>query len=296
MDMEGIGDSQGALVIQANDGMATVVYSNQDHVPNTTADCNNNTNIGWGAVSTTNGDDWTDHSTVFHSTTFAWCTVTDGSAPPGNPKIIKGRREFDFIIAPDGNSYVAVNDASDSIRLFMSTTRGVKVPNMGAPNDSPWREFCPSNTSNWTDPGTHCGHGWFPAEDTGLTPAEVFRPTLSADGDGGVALMWYQTVQLISAGPPNFGVETQQEFASLPRLFNSSYQMGGGGPTTIENGFDPNPSGAFNLHTALGFYNTMPASRRPTASCAGSSSDDIQPYWSFVNATPKQVIDTISTP
>jgi hypothetical protein len=295
MDVEGFGDGQGALVIQASDGMATVVYSNQDNVPATTASCNSNTSIGWGAVSTTNGDDWTDHSTIFHSTAFAWCTLTDSLG--ANPKVIKGRREFDFVIAPDGNSYVAVNDEANSIRLFMSTTRGVKVPNLGAPNDSPWREFCPTNTSNWTDPGTHCGSGWFPSEDSGLTPVEVFRPTLSADGNSAVALMWYQHVDAPGPGGTVVKVETEQEFANLPRLFNGSYQMAGGGPTTIEAAFDPNPSGtSFDLHTALGLYNTMPASRVPTASCAGSTSNDIQPYWSFVDGTPQRIIDTIATP
>jgi hypothetical protein len=292
MAPEALGDSQGALIIQANDGMATVVYSNQDHVPSTTADCGSDTSIGWGAVSTTNGDDWTDHSEVFHTSNFAWCTVTDGSAFPGNPKVIKGRREFDFIIAPDGNSYVAINDAKDSIRLFMSTTRGVKVNGMGAPNDSPWREFCPNNASNWTDPGIHpCGTGWFPGE--GGTTEEVFRPTLSADGNSGVALMWYQTVQLPSPGPAIFGIETQWDFASQPRMFGSTYTS----EQTIENGFDPNPSGTtFDRHTAVGLYNTMPASRPATASCAGSTNDDIQPYWSVVANSTTQVIDTISTP
>ena len=135
MDREGLNDGQGALIVQANDGMATVVYSNQDNVPATTADCSSNTSIGWGSVSTTDGDDWTSHSQIFHSTNFAWCTLT-WIRSGANPKVIKGTREFDFVIAPDGNSYVAVNDSADSIRLFMSVTRGVPVPGLGAPNDN----------------------------------------------------------------------------------------------------------------------------------------------------------------
>ncbi len=289
MEREGLDDGQGALIVQAADGMVTVAYDNQDNVASSCPAGNNG--MAWETVSTVNGADWTSKSRVVHTSTFDWCAIgnTDGT-DDSTSRIIKGTREFDFIVAPDGNSYLAVNDTNDSIRLYMSATRGVKIPGIGATNDSPWREYCDGGsgaTSNWTAPGAACS--------TALVApgTEVFRPVLSADGNSRISLMWYQRVDPVGGG---HGVEVEYMGNVAPRMQSSpaSGLQGGSfqGPTTLESFFDPNPSLYTDRHKALGFYMTMPSSRLAAAAALGTN--DAQPYWTFVSSAPLRVIDTRS--
>jgi len=276
---------QGALLVQATDGMATVVYSNQDQVPATTSsgDCQSNRSIAWGSVSTVDGVHWTDHSRIFRTTTFEWCGLgTSNGVDDGSSTIIKGRREFDFIIAPDGNSYVALNDSVSTIRLFMSTTRGIKIPGANAPNDSPWREFCPSTVagygSNWLNPGDGPCTAFGGALVRG--GQEVFRPTLAADGNSQLSLLFY--VRNDSGGFGTTRAEVRYMGNVAPRTAFNSWITAP--PLDI---FPANFGLLLDPHVALGTYNSMPSTSLKAAGCNGRN--DVEPYWT-TNISAAQAI------
>lgn len=125
MDREGGNDGQGAIKVRASDGVITVVYQNAD-IPRVCPDTSTKS-VGWSSVVSMNeGQVWTDHEVIEHSENFTWCIVGK-SADGGIAEIQKGIGEWDFVLGPDGNEYVAINDDDRHISLFMSPMRGMKT-------------------------------------------------------------------------------------------------------------------------------------------------------------------------
>lgn len=183
MDREFFGNldaGQGGLRIQAGDGAVTVAFSNNDQIEM----CPKPTHMQWGTVTSfDNGASWTSHSIIFHTSTFPSCVL--------NKSVWNTLRGFDFLRAPDGNYYAAVQDDNDTVRVFYSSQLGVGVPipAFGAPIiPHVWRELCfakPKSSSYWTDIGEKCPKAAFAA----LVGKTVLYPTLAADGDSRVSLL-----------------------------------------------------------------------------------------------------------
>jgi len=276
LDREGFNDGQGGLIAQAADGMVSVAYTNQDNVPSTTSGCSSNTGLAWEMTSSSDGSHWATSSTIVHTSSFDWCALRTTPGTDSTAKVIKRLREYDFVLSSGGISYVAVNDTAQTIRLYMSATRGIKIPNMNATNDSPWREFCPTVTHgsgvvvNWTDPGDPCPNAL-------VAPStDVFRPMLTVDGNGQLSLAWWQRDDGMLHGPAF--AKLMYIGNVLPRLGTATdpWQPSSSTPQVLQGAFDP-AVGGLDKHDALGWYQTMPSTRSSYNECSGAT--DIEAYW-----------------
>ena len=116
-------------------------------------DCSVDRDVRWFSVTSVNdGIDWTPSHEIYHSTVFDWCVFQNRSE--------NAQRAFGFARDPDGNYWAAVQDNSDSIRVFWS-------PDFGAT----WRR-----SAAFIAP---------------LGAASVLFPTLAADADGRIGLSFY---------------------------------------------------------------------------------------------------------
>ena len=185
MDREhgGSGEGQGYLKVLAADGIATVVYANDDSLNDHVCGSSGQfipSDIAWGAVSTFDGgNSWNDHSHAFETHNFVWCAF--------GGLVQRGLKEFDAAIGPDGSLFVIVTAAEGEARLFMSPTRGVENHNAHA-----WREWCPGTPSivggplgQWTAPGGACPTAAF-------SDGTIIHPTLGFDTNGRLIVSFYE--------------------------------------------------------------------------------------------------------
>jgi len=224
MDLEDITGSQGGLKVQAGDGVVTVVYSNTDHLfkcPDT-----GEKGIAWGSVSSFDyGHNWVDNDRILHTEHFRWCVLDDPTKKKPTPIIQNSLRAFDFVRAPSGAYYVALNDSADSIRLFMSPSAGAKGwhcsgldPLCQQATIRTWFEWCPLTVTNPNDPQPVFTNWRRIVDDNDPCPIVSFRgsagvaifPSLGVDGDGKLSLTYYVgdatlpgTLNLRYAGLPN---------------------------------------------------------------------------------------------
>jgi hypothetical protein len=156
------GSGIGSVRIQAGDGAVTVVYTNTDATPNTNPGCfpgapptSLNSFATEALTSFDNGHDWQTKSRLFHSDSWAACALSS-KVQMGGPI-----RNFDFVRAPDGTSYVIAQYDQWRARLFKSRLEGA---GSNGNTDAAWSEWCPgtatddagANTSNWTPIGVAC--------------------------------------------------------------------------------------------------------------------------------------------
>ncbi len=190
----GVNQGQGYLKVLAADGVITVIYSNDDSLGDHECPDTTKTNIAWGAVNTFNGGaKWSKHTHIVETNDFVWCA--DGAT------VQRGLKEYDAALGPDGNLFFIATTAEGQARLFMSALRGASVRDSDLPDDSTWREFCPTASTGphgrWLQTGQHCATAAFNA-------TSIIRPTLGFDTNarllvgfyqpaatGGTALQWF---------------------------------------------------------------------------------------------------------
>ncbi len=181
--------SQGALEVQAGDGIVTVAYvdSDDDHP------CPSGSHHGqaWGSVSTIdNAHNWVDNARIFHTSDWRSCLLHGG----GGLHVQNTIRSFDFVRAPSGIEYAVLADTKRSVRFFMNAGGGVKGWRDPTDTQDPWMEWCPGTptgtgtTSNWKhhDDGP-CGHAFLERKPP-ATFTTTLLPTIAADGNGRVAI------------------------------------------------------------------------------------------------------------
>jgi len=182
MDLEDITGSQGGLKVQAGDGVVTVVYSNTDHVftcPDTSL-----RGLAWASVSTfDNGHHWVDNDRIFHTESFRWCVL-------GTPPVVQNSiRAFDFVRTMTGFYYVVVNDAVDTIRLFMSPAAGTKGRIGPGDTTRNWFEWCPKTETAPGDPQTPVWNWHAPFPFLGTQKPDEPCAAAFYQAPGGVALL-----------------------------------------------------------------------------------------------------------
>jgi len=190
-----IGGSQGALLVQAGDGLVTVAYVNSDDNPN--CPTGDHKSQAWGSVtSMSNGHDFVDNARIFETSDWRPCLENASKR-----RVQNTIRSFDFTRAPSGIEYVVLSDTEHSVRFFMNPAGGVKGWRDTNNTANPWLEWCPNTptgdagvTSNWKHhddgpcdaPFANIGG---PLNDSGLSfPVATLLPTITTDGDGRVAI------------------------------------------------------------------------------------------------------------
>jgi hypothetical protein len=207
MDREDkIGGSQGGLVVQAGDGVLTVVYANSDE--DDRCPTGEHHGVAWGSVASfDNGLSWVDNARIFHSDRWESCLLTASGGPPSVQNTI---RSFDFVRTQAGVAYAVIADTPSSVRLFMNPAAGTKGWVNPFVTANPWYEWCPgthetlsdstSPTRNWrhVDDGP-CVAPWFSDPKLG----GVMLPTIAADGDARLAV-GFQLFDAVGQPPANF--------------------------------------------------------------------------------------------
>lgn len=202
MDREFFGNidaGQGGLRVQAGDGAVSVAFSNNDKLEK----CPKPTHMQWGTVTSFDyGANWSSHSIVHHTNRFPSCVL--------GGRVTNTLRAFDFVRAPDGNYYMAVQDDGDSVRLFYSANLGLRVPTMPFEKTGPevWRELCSRKQpkasgepfTRWTDPGEPCP--W--AAVRTIVGKSLLYPRLAADGNGRLSLLYYESTKNDDALVPTY--------------------------------------------------------------------------------------------
>ncbi len=104
----------GGLVVQAQSGLVSIVYSNSDHH----YDCPSSTNeMKWLSVSSSDqGKHWTSSSLIRDTNSFAPCLA--------NGNVENYKRTFGFINDAVGDYYVALPTAQDTVQVFRSIDQG----------------------------------------------------------------------------------------------------------------------------------------------------------------------------
>ena len=101
----------GGLLLQANAGVLTLMYSNTDH---RFYDCSSGLEVKWFTTTSTDyGVHWDHNTEIYDTHNFTWCATSSG--------VYRGKRDFGFARGSDGTYWAAVNDTAGTIRIFSTT-------------------------------------------------------------------------------------------------------------------------------------------------------------------------------